>query len=410
MSPSPSSRPPLSPVPWRPARRRLLAGSLAGGSLALAGLPRGGLFAAGSEQIRIGLVGCGGRGTGAAGQAGLAHPGVVITAVGDLFADHVAESATLLETALGARFACPPERRFAGPAAWRRVLESDLDAVILAAAPWARPDQFAAAIARGLHVYCEKPAATDVAGARIVLNACAAAEALGLVVISGLASRHDPATAATIARIQAGAIGRPRLAECRAHLGPVWHRPRQAGWTAEEYRQRNWIADRRLSGGPLVERQIDAIDRCIWALGDDHPVAAAPAGPTTARDGGLAVRYRFADGRELWAEIRRERGGRAPGEPEIVERVVGTLGLADLVSHRIDPARKRTLQSPPTNAWQAAMSRFVGGIAAGSGADGGWNVCRSSLAAILGRTAIEQDREITWNELAGRATDATPII
>jgi len=406
MSPSPAPVP--SPSPLQPSRRRLLAGALAGGSLALGGLPRGGFCAAGSERIRIGLIGCGGRGTGAAVQAAAAHPGVTITAVGDLFADHVADSATLLQSALGLRFSCPPEQQFAGPDAWRRVLESDLDAVILAAAPWSRPSQFAAAVARGLHIYCEKPAATDVAGAQAVLAACAAAEAGGLVVMSGLASRHHPATAATIARIQAGAIGRPWLAECRAWLGLPWHRPGQTGWTAEENRQRNWVADRWLSGGPLVERHIDAIDRCLWALGDDHPVAAAPA-ETTGRDGGLAVRYRFADGRELLAEV--VRGGEAPpGQPEIVERVVGSRGRADLVGHRIDALGKWAHEGSAANPWQAAMARFVAGIAAGSGGDGGSTVCQSSLVAILGRTAVEQAREITWGEFAGRVTDATPII
>ncbi len=399
-----------SPSPWHPTRRSLLAGSLAAGSLALSGLPGGGLFAGGSERIRIGLVGCGGRGTGAARQAAAAHPGVAITAVGDLFADHVTESAGLLEAELGARFACPPERRFAGRDAWRRVLESELDAVILAAAPWSRPNQFAAALARGLHVYCEKPAATNLAGARIVLSACAAAEAGGLVVMSGLASRHHPATAATIARIQAGAIGRTLVAECRAHLGLPWHRPPREGWTAEDCRQRNWVADRRLSGGPLVERHVDAIDRCLWALGDDCPVAAAPADTTTSRDGGLAVRYRFADGRELLAEILRHRGGRAAGQPEIVERVIGKRGTADLVGHRIKAAGEWAHRGPAANPWQAAMSRFVAGIAAGRGGDGGRAVCRSSLTAVLGRIAVEQSREISWNELAGRATAATPII
>jgi len=398
-----------SPSPWHPTRRSLLAGSLAGGSLALSGLPGGGLFAGGSERIRIGLVGCGGRGTGAARQAAAAHPGVAITAVGDLFADHVTESAGLLEAELGPLFACPPERRFAGRDAWRRVLESELDAVILAAAPWSRPNQFAAALARGLHVYCEKPAATNLAGARIVLSACAAAEAGGLVVMSGLASRHHPATAATIARIQAGEIGRPWLAECRAWLGLPWHRPGQAGWTAQEYRQRNWVADRQLSGGPLVERHVDAIDRCLWALGDDHPVAASPAETPTARDGGLAVRYRFADGRELLADVALGGEG-APGRPEIVERVVGSRGQADLVGHRIEAAGKWADEGPVANPWQAAMARFVAALVAGQGGDNGRAVCQSSLTAILGRIAVDQAREVGWHELAERTTDATPII
>jgi myo-inositol 2-dehydrogenase/D-chiro-inositol 1-dehydrogenase len=401
---------PCSPSPWQSTRRGLLAGSLGGTAVALAGLPAGGLFAAGSERLRIGLIGCGGRGTGAARQAAEAHPGVSITALGDLFADQAAESAALLEAGLGPRFACPLERRFAGRDAWRRVLESDLDAVILAATPWSRPSQLAAAVARGLHVYCEKPAAADLAGARTVLTACRAAESRGLVVMSGLASRHHAPTAATIARIHAGAIGRPLAAQCRASLGLPWHRPPSAAWTAEECRQRNWVVDRRLSGGPLVERHVDAIDRGLWALGDDCPVAAAPADTPAARCGGLAVRYRFADGRELLAEIVPGGSGSVQTMPGSEERVVGSLGTADLVGQRIETAGGWPQGGRAANPWRTAMSRFVEGIVAGGGGDGGRAVCRSTLAAVLGRTAVEREREVGWDEVFGRLTDTTAII
>ncbi len=393
----------------RPTRREVLAGSMGAACAATTDLvPAGGFFTAGQSRIRVGLVGCGGRGTGAAMQAAKADPSARIVAIGDLFEDHLSESARLLEHGLRDRFDCSPERRFVGHDAWRHVLAADLDAVILAATPWSRPVHFATAIARGLHVYAERPAAVDAEGVKRVLAACDEAKARGLVVMSGLAGRHHLPTIETLSRIRQGDIGRPLNAVCRAWLGLPWHRPARSTWTAEESRQRNWVTDGVLSGGPLLERHIDAIDRSLQAFGDVCPASAAPVGSGSRK----AIRYQFADGAELVTEIVRS----AHARPRIEERVVGTAGTADLVRCHIESAKRCTHEGATTapchtgNPWQTCMSAFVGAILAGSGGDGGGPLCRSTLVALLGRTALETGREVAWGEVAAPIASLTAII
>jgi len=393
----------------RPSRRDLLAGSLGAAAFTAsaataAGLPAGGLFAAGSDRIRIGLIGCGGRGTGAASQAASLNPGVVIAALGDLFADHLAETAAMLAGGIGVQFDCPSNRRFVGQDAWRQLVDGDLDAVILAAAPWSRPAHVKAAVARGLHIYCERPAATDAAGVREVLAAFAEAERRGLVIVSGLASRHHGPTARTIQHIHAGGIGSPLRAVCRARVGASWQRPPRPEWTAAECRHRNWVADPSLAGGLLVERHLDAIDRGLWALGDACPVAAMPIG--SAGRAGVAVRYRFADGRELVAEIEVGAGGQSRTQ----DRVVGTLAAAELRGHGTRGSSQRTNDLPGKNPWLACMGGFVDAIVSGGRGDGGKTLCRSTLVALLGEAAVRSGREMSWRDTAGPATDATATI
>lgn len=388
---------------WRPTRRGILAGTLAAAGASTAGLlPAGGVYPGGGERLRIGLIGCGGRGTGAACQAAAAHPAARIVAVGDLFEDHVDESVSLLDRAVGPQWDCPSSRRFIGHDAWRGVLDAGIDAVILAATPWSRPVHFAAAVARGLHVYAERPAAADGAGMHLFLAACEEARARGLVITSGLAWRYDRASVETIARIRDGALGQPRHVVCRAHIGMPWHRPRTPSWTPHEDRLRNWVADHDLSGGPLLERHLDAIDRGLQVIGDRCPVSASPA----AGFSGEAVRYQFATGEEFLAEIVRSPRGRGT----IEERVSGTAGTADLVTRRINGPSCWAYEGTTGNRWQACMDSFVHGILSGDKGDGGLPLSRSTLVALLGRVALREGRTVLWSEVASPTASRTGII
>lgn len=379
------------PLQRRIGRRPFLGAAL-GAAGALAALRRaGGAFIPGSDRIRIGLVGCGGRGTGAALQAASADAGVVVTALGDLFADQVASSATLLEAS--GHLDCPMQRRFSGADAWLRVIQSDVDAVILAAPPWLRPDHVMAAVRAGRHVYCEKPAAVDVAGIATVRSACAAARQRGLSFVSGLCPRRDEATARTVARIRAGGVGRPLHAAVHARLGLPWRRPMQPGWTALEVTVRNWISCDRLSGGQLVEHHIQALDRAIWALGDDWPTSAEPL---VTADGMTGVRYGYDDGRFLDASIdRREGGGRW-----IEESLAGTVGEADLRRHIVGGRQHAGSGRDPLQACAVAL---VDSLRSGHPADDGAALCRSTFAALMGRTASATGRRVDWRDLEAAA-------
>lgn len=376
--------------PERRLGRRPFLGAALGAAGTLASLRRaGGGFVSGSDRIRIGLIGCGGRGTGAAIQATTADRGAVIVALGDPFPDQVWSAAELL--AADGRLDCPAERRFSGPAAWLQVIQADVDAVILAAPPWSRPDHVAAAVRAGRHVYCEKPAAIDAAGVAAVVAACSQARTSGLSFVSGLCLRREAATLETVRRIRDGGVGRPLRAAVHARLGLPWRRPPQREWTAADGDARNWISHDSLSGGHFVAHHIDAIDRAIWALGDDWPVAAVPLASDVGA-GGTAVRFLYDDGRSIDASIdRREHGPRW-----IEERLTGTAGTADLRRHVVGGRARRGSAANPHLACAAA---FVASLRNGLPAADGDVLCRSTLTAVLGRTAAAAGRRVDRREL-----------
>lgn len=395
-------------MPLRSIRRPVSRRSFLGGSLALtASLPAGGLFAAGSDTLRVGVVGCGGRGTGAALQAVAADRGVVVTALGDLFADQAESAAAILAGRLGRQFACPSERRFVGIDAGLAVIGSDVDLVILATPPHLRPAHVAAAVAAGRHVYCETPAAVDAAGARSILATATEARLRGLSFVAGLAARRDGATAATIERVQAGVIGRPLRGIIDARLGLPWRRMPLAAWSPAEARARNWIIQPALSGGDAVEHLVAAIDRALWAFGDESPVAAVPRPRTDAlpdRLAGLgesasAMTFVFSDGRTIDAAVER-REGMTTGT---VELVIGTGGEADLRGQLVagrptaDPASST---DGPADGLAAGMRALVRAVRSSTRIDDTAILCRATLAAILGRTAAEEGRRVDWAEAA----------
>ena len=379
-------------APSHQSRRGFLALSATGVATG-AVVPQLHAAAAGSmgREVRLGLVGCGGRGTGAALQAAAADPAVRIVALADVFADQLEASAHVLARDAASQFACPASGRFSGPDAYRRVLDTGVDAVVIAAPPHLRPLHVEAAVAAGAHVFCETPAAIDPAGAARVAHALTAARAAGLAVVSGLHSRRDPSLAALVADMRGGGIGRLLSVDVYATWRAPWKVAARPGSTAADERLRNWVSCDALSGGWFVERHVHAIDRGLWALGDRAP---AMAEPLTNRDGDVvAVCYRFDDGAELRASIARV----AAGPDRVCETVVGSRGERDLTL----PADGRR--------FQATMEAFLRAVRSADGSadgmDDGAILVRGSLVAIMGRLAAASGRVVRWDEMLA----ATPL-
>ena len=407
-------------APRGTSRRSFLGGTVAASGAAMVSLPTGGLFAAGEQRLRVGLVGCGGRGTGAALQALEADPAVRVVALGDVFADRVASSAEVLGAA-GERFDCPAAQRFVGQDAYRLVIDSGVDIVLLAAPPHTRPLHLEAAVAAGKHVYCEKPVAIDAAGVVRAAAAAARSRANGLSLVSGFCFRRDARMVEMVARIHDGAIGRPRLVQAHAAIGLPWRRPLEIGRESGEWPLRNWISFARFSGGHFVEQHVQAIDRATWVMGDVAPLmaegmASSVCSSNAAHDNAAhdnvatgaigdcpaatAVRYTFADGRTIEASIdRRERAG-----DRIVETVVGSAGSCDLVRGVIAGRHDWTaVPQPGPGRFSAAILALVGGVLSGRSVHDGDTMCRSTLMAVMGSMAAERGRPLAWNELAGTA-------
>ncbi len=399
------------------SRRTFLEKSAALAAVASSVSPRlltGGVFASGDERIRVGVIGCGGRGTGAALQAAAADPGVRIVAMGDLFADQIDSSASLLARTAGMQFECPPERRFLGLNAYRDVLAAGVDIVLLTSPPQMRPLHVTAAIEAGKHLFCEKPVAIDVAGVHEVALACAVARQRMLSIVSGFCFRHDEPTVETMRRIHDGAMGRVIGGHCHAAVGLPWRKATQRGWSQEEWQQRNWISFERFSGGHFVEHHSHAIDRAIWARGDVCPVTAIPSDAPALGGGrrGTGVRYEFADGGWLNASCQRAMG---PFTQQ-TETVIAVDGSCDLLRHQMSGSRPWQYQSDALGSsrknhagmYQAGMDTLLRAVRSGTLADESTRMCRSTLVAIMGRTALATGQRVDWQENQAYADALAP--
>jgi predicted dehydrogenase len=185
---------------------------------------------AGSDAIRIGVIGCGGRGTGAVDDAISSSPGVTLVAMGDMFADRLTESRTRLTEKFGASIDVG-DRAFTGLDAYQKVIASDVNYIILATPPGFRPAHLAAAVAAGKNIFTEKPVAVDGPGIRAVFAAYEASKTKGLGIAAGTQRRHQTGYLEAMKRIHGGAIGNVVAARCYWNQGALWKKDRQPEWT-----------------------------------------------------------------------------------------------------------------------------------------------------------------------------------
>ncbi len=307
----------MTPEPRSSSSRRafLRQGGAAAG---LAAAPSLGALRAGPEaELKIALVGCGGRGTGAAHQALNTHVQgpVRLWAMADAFQDRLESSLKNLQQNHGPRVEVPEERRFTGFDAYQKAIDSGVDVVILATPPGFRPIHFEYAVRQGKHVFMEKPVAVDAPGVRRVLAAAREAQAKNLKVGVGLQRHHQPVYQATLERLRNGALGRINLLRCYWNSGGVWVRQRRPEQTEMEYQMRNWYYFNWLCGDHIVEQHIHNLDVGNWLLGEP-PVRAQGQGGRQVRTGREfgeiydhhMVEFTYADGTKMLSQCRHIQG------------------------------------------------------------------------------------------------------
>jgi predicted dehydrogenase len=396
------------------AAAAVAAGTLAG-ELALAPA----VHAAGSDLLRIGLIGCGRRGTGAAVQALQADPNTRLVALADAFADQLQESlATLQKSEVADRVAVDEGRRFVGFDAYQKLLDSGVDVVLLCTPPHFRPAHLQAAVAAGKHVFAEKPVAVDAPGIHKVEAACAAAKQKNLSVVSGLQNRYSDAVRATIARVHDGAIGEVVMVQSAWNgnmPGKPWPMVRKEGWSDMEYQLRNWYFWTWLSGDHIVEQAVHSIDKGLWAVHDRPPASAVGLGGLQARrapDRGQifdhhAVVYEYADGRKHFHTCRQQRNC----FNDISTQLVGTKGRCHVERGQIFGHDGRVVwkyAGNKNNAYQDEHAALFAGLRSGKVLNNGDYMIRSTMAAIFGRMATYTGRKITWEQALASTEDLSP--
>jgi len=372
-----------------------------------------------AEAIRVGLIGCGGRGTGAARDCLKAGgEDVVLVSMGDLFPDRLERARTNLakvasEDAMVAKqFKVTPEMSFSGFDAYQKVLATDIDLVILATPPGFRPGHLAAAIAAGKHVFMEKPIAVDAAGVRSVIASAAAAKAKSLAIVAGTQRRHDPAYVAVMRRIHDGAIGELTGGQVYWNQGGLWNAARQAEWSDSEWQIRNWLYFTWLSGDHIVEQHIHNIDVANWAMGA-HPVRAVGVGGRQWRTEGayghifdhFAIDFEYPNGAHVMSMCRQIDGT----ANHVAERIVGTRGTTDPSSEITgQKAFKFVVQGQKKNPYVEEHVDLLASIRTGKPLNEGQQVAESTLSAIMGREAAYTGQAIVWDELLNATQDLTP--
>lgn len=358
----------------------------------------------GSEELKLGLVGCGGRGAGAANQALTADDGTKLFAMCDVNVETMNNAAKILEKRMPGRINATPERRYSDFEGYKRVI-ADCDVVILATSPGFRPQHFEEAVAQGKHVFMEKPVATDVAGIKRVLEATKVAKAKGLKVGVGLQRRHQPGYQEWLKRIQDGAIG--DLTTIRA----LWNgssrpgKPRLEGETELEYQIRNWYYFTWLSGDHNVEQHVHNLDVANWMMGDQHPVVARGMGGREVRNapenGQIYdhhfVEYEYADGTLLYSQARQ-----IPGcLRDISESAVGTLGRANLMQ------REFTITGPNADAMRFRSNEdghqlehypLFKAIRENLDYNEAKRGALATMTGILGRMSNYSGQDVTWDD------------
>src|ERR1051326_7204010 len=291
-----------------PTTRRefLKTSALVGGALAAPAILPSKLFAKeNSDTLKVGLVGCGGRGSGAADQALNADKNVLLTAMADAFEDRLQTSLKNLQTKHPDKVKVTPETSFVGLDAYQKLIDSGVDVVLLATPPGFRPVHLKAAIAAGKHVFTEKPMATDAPGVRSVLATAEEAKKKNLSLVAGFCYRYSDGVRAIMEKIHEGAIGQVKALHTTYNTsGAKAAVPRDPSWTDIQYQIKNWYYYTWLSGDHIVEQAIHSLDKMSWAMKDVPPVRCVAHGGRqvrTAPEYGniydhFSVVYEYADG------------------------------------------------------------------------------------------------------------------
>ena len=357
-------------------------------------------------MLKVGLIGCGGRGTGAAAQALQADSNVLLTAMGDVFEDRLEESYKALMEEVPTKLKVEKATKFIGFDAYQKVIDSGVDVVLLATPPGFRPQHLMAAINAGKHVFCEKPVAVDAPGVRKVLEAAKKAKEKKLSLVSGFTFRYDYSKRALFDKIRQGAIGEVVSVSSTRNGGDLWYFPRQASWTDMEYQMRNWYYQNWLSGDYLVEMIVHSLDLMMWAVDDKLPLKATGTGGRQVRVdpkyGNIydhfAIEFEFANNVRGFSFSRQQPGCSNRNSIEIA----GTMGNAYANmgewAHMITGKNKWVYEGEKNNPYQTQHDEFFASIRNAKPMNDGERMANSTMVAILGRMVAYSGQTLSWDD------------
>jgi len=362
------------------------------------------------KEIKAGLIGCGGRGTGAAINFLDAGPNLKIHALGDVLQDRIDGCKNKLKE--NKQVTVPEENCFVGFDAFEKVIDSGVDVIILATPPHFRPEHFAAAIEARKHVFMEKPVAVDPVGARSIIASSKKAEALGLVVGTGTQRRHQRDYVATFKEIYEGSIGEIVSANCYWNGSQLWYRTPKKGWSEMEYMIRDWVNWQWLSGDHIVEQHVHNIDVINWFT-EKHPTKAVGFGSRQRRITGdqfdnFSVDFEYDNGMHVHSMCRQIDGC----VNSVSEFVMGTEGSSNCKNEIYDQKNnvlwkyKYPQKEDGAEGDRVKVSPYVQehidlvkAIRENKPYVEAENTAISTMCAIMGRMSSYTGKEVTWDEV-----------
>ena len=377
-------------------------------------------YGSNNDRIRVGLVGCGGRGTGAVRDALMAGPNIELVAMGDIFKAKVENSLTRLTRILRDEptkknsIKVKPDHCFAGLDAYKKVIDSGIDYVLLCTPPGFRPDHIEYAVKKGVHIFAEKPCATDAPGVRRILALENEMKRKGTGLLAGFNSRHVFHYADMVKAIHNGQLGDVKSLYAYFNTGNIWYREREDGMTLPEYRFHNWFHVDWLCGDHIVEQHVHNLDFCNWIM-QGHPVRAYGMGGRqyhTERGGNIydhfTIEYEYANGVRLTSMCRQIQGT----DTKIGEEIVGTKGHGMIVSRKtqITGENARVFREHPNQHESHGQEHidFVAALRRGEIPNDTRFLCESTLTAIMGRESAYAGKNITWDQILNSDLQLTP--
>ncbi len=408
----------------KPKQKKRIA-TVAGATAAAASISSV-LHAAGSGTIKVGLLGCGGRGNGAIRQNLQADPGIVVVALADLFDRKVKSTRDRLmgDKKFKGRIQIPDENLFWGFDCHEKIANADLDLICMATAPAFRGRQMLAAVKTGKHIFTEKPVASDVAGCRLVMEASKIAKEKGLAIVCGTQRRHEFSRVELMKRIHDGAIGELVGGQCYWYGGGIWFRGYQEGMSELEWQCNNWYHFNWLSGDQICEQHIHNIDVMNWCF-NGPPAKFTSLGGRAWRsynDGQIRtakdVCRKYNNGSEqgwekyngdiwdhIFAEFEYPNGarclsfsGHSPGTGRGGEKVVGTKGTSNC-SNSISGQNAWRYEGRNVNGMDQEHIDLIESIRKGQPLNEGQRIAESTLTAIGARISAYTGRTFNWKWL-----------
>ena len=393
------------------SRRSFLAKSTAGAAATAFTIIRPELVrGAGDEKLKAGLIGCGGRGTEAAQQFLHGNENVELVAMGDIFEDRLEKSLGEIRgskyTGVADKVKIDPDHHFLGFDAYKKVLASDIDVVLLATPPGYRPEHFVAAVEAKKHIFAEKPFGTDPVGVRKVMAASKKAEELKLTVMSGAQRRHQDGYVETRKRVRDGAIGDIVAAYAYWVGTPViQQKERDPKWSDLVFQQRAWYSFVWLCGDQIVEQHLHNIDAVNWFM-DAHPVKVFASGgaawrPRTELYGNIYdhidADFTYANGVHMSSHCRQFR---KPTYQDVSELLVGTRGRTNCKDMGPKGGENPYVQE------HIALVKSIRGQ--GPYINDGMVVAESTMTCIMARESAYSGQEITWEQMMASTLDLQP--